>query len=106
MNELPTTPIRFAGYRLIKRLGGSGGRIVHLVEREGSRPVTCVLKKLEAPRVGELPVPQLDGFCRQVDLMRRLDHPSIVRTLAPAAGPGRVHRARDGPRPVPRAHPA
>jgi serine/threonine protein kinase len=90
MTDAANPQPRFAGYRLIKRLGGSAGRAVHLAEREGSRPVSCVLKKLE-PRAGQVPVALLDGFCRQIDLMRRIDHPGIVKTLAHHLPAGHTH---------------
>lgn len=67
----------FAGHRILARIGRGGAGTVFLAEDPQGRRVA--LKLLDAPAHGE----GLRRFAAELEHLRRLDHPGIVRALSP-----------------------
>lgn len=86
------TPVRVAGYRIVRELGRGGMGMVFEAVRETdgqSVALKCIIPALAGhPR-------QVARFLREAAILRELDHPSIVRFQDLGEADGRIFFAMD-----------
>lgn len=107
-DELP----EFPGYRVVRPLGEGGMGVVYLAHRAGD-DVPVALKVVRPAVVAQQAI--LDRFLREASLLRKFEHPGIVRFLDIGHAGGRLYFAmrfvagptaagllrRHGPLPIP-----
>jgi serine/threonine protein kinase len=79
-------PVRLGGYELIHRLGEPSGIGIVWLARHPARG-TCAVKELRPERTGR---EELARFRREFEVLRRLEHPNIVRVLDGGEDDGRL----------------